>query len=192
MPTFNFLLTLMNNNYVERGEIRLKNISGKKVLVLFVLYLLFALLIFPMLPQSKAGILDIKYYYTARQAYEIISNYSLAERHRYAIIAMTIDILYPIVYSLFLTALSIFLIGRLAIRRRIIIRLAYISMGAAVFDLLENTTLTIMMLNYPVKLNSLANIAGYFTAAKWTLIIAAILMIFYLTLLLLIKKIKST
>ena len=150
------------------------------------------MLIFPLLPRSNAGILDIKYYYTARQAYEIISNYSLAERQQYAITAMTIDILYPIVYSLFLTALSLFLIGRLAIRSRIIIRLSYISMGAAVFDLLENTSLTIMMLNYPVKLNSLANIAGYFTAAKWTLVIAAILMIIYLSLLLLIKKTKKS
>ena len=150
------------------------------------------MLIFPLLPRSNAGILDIKYYYTARQAYEIISNYSLAERQQYAITAMTIDIFYPIVYSLFLTALSLFLIGRLAIRSRIIIRLSYISMGAAVFDLLENTSLTIMMLNYPVKLNSLANIAGYFTAAKWTLVIAAILVIIYLSLLLLIKKTKKS
>ncbi len=169
----------------------MKNVSGKKVIFLFVLYLIFALLIFPALPQSEAGIPDIKYYYSSQQIYKIIANYSALERSRYALTAMTIDILYPIVYSFFLTALSIYLIVKLKIRKRIFIRLCYISMAAALFDFLENSSLTILILNYPVKFHLLANFAGCFTAAKWTLIIAAILFILFLSLFMLFNKIKT-
>ena len=91
----------------------LKNVSGKKVLILFVIYLIFAAVIFPALPHSNAGIPDIKYYYSAEDIYQIIANYTPAERRNYALSSMTVDVLYPLVYSLFLTALSIFLIGKL-------------------------------------------------------------------------------
>ncbi len=169
----------------------LKNVSGKKVLILFGIYLIFAAIIFPALPHSNAGIPDIKYYYSAEEVYQIIANYTPAERRNYALSSMTVDVLYPLVYSLFLTALSIFLIGKLNIRKHLTIRLAYISMGAAAFDLLENGSLTVMMLNYPVRFNILADVAGYFTAAKWTLVIASLAFIIYLSIRLLLKKIRK-
>jgi len=168
-----------------------KNISGKKVFVLFLLYLLFALVIFPSLPGSKAGILDIKYYYTAQQAYEIISNYSPQERLYYSVSALTIDILYPIIYSLFLSSLLILIFRKLSISIMGIYRLCYFPFAAAFFDLLENASVVILMLNYPVKFYKLAHIAGYFTAAKWSLVIISLLSVLAFSILLGIKKLKD-
>jgi hypothetical protein len=135
------------------------------------------LLIFPAIPRNPAGILDTEYYYNAQQAYETIVKYSAAERIQYAVSALTADILYPIIYAMLLTSISLLLLKKLSIRNKMLIRSAYISYIAAFFDLLENGSLAVLMLNYPVKFNSIAAAAGLFTAAKWSFILIAILYI---------------
>jgi hypothetical protein len=146
------------------------------------------LVVFPVIPRNDAGILDENFFYNASQAYELIGNYSANERWQYVLTVMTVDLIYPLVYALLLSSLSILPIQKLSISSKRIIRFAYISFAAAIFDVLENSSITILMLNYPVKFNSIATLAGCFTAAKWLLVVMSILFILYLYSLVFIQK----
>ncbi|GAB4434955.1 MAG: hypothetical protein Kow002_21660 [Anaerolineales bacterium] len=84
--------------------------NWKNILVLFILQMLFNLVFLPGASGSDAHnlpILDLKFFYTPAQAYEIIAAYTPAIRRAAALSRLTVDIIYPLVYGMLICLLLV-------------------------------------------------------------------------------------
>lgn len=152
----------------------LKNYAkGWLVLVLFLLDGLFIGVIMPGLQKRmqavnpEAGPLDLMFFYTPEQAYSLIASYGDQGRAAYRTGELTLDILYPIIYTLFFSLLITWLFQRGFDPQARIQRLNIVPFGALLFDLLENASIVSMLSLYPSTPAGLAWAAAIFTMTKW-------------------------
>lgn len=145
--------------------------KGWLVLVLLVLTLSFEGFIFPALDKlittESAGPLDLLFFYTPQQAHERIAAYGESGRAVYRLTELTADVVYPIVYSLFLGLLLSWLFRRGFAAGANIQRWNVLPLGAWLFDLLENLGIVTMLTLYPAALAWLAWLTALFTMTKW-------------------------
>lgn len=121
--------------------------------------------------------LDLQFAYTPKMAYESMSSYSDVIKKKYIIGAMTVDIVYPIFYTLFLS-FSIFLIYRhKKDNNALAIQFALVPYIILVSDLLENTGIVTMLAKYPQELISIAWGTSYFSTLKWVTVAFSLLLI---------------
>ncbi len=121
--------------------------------------------------------LDLQFAYTPQVAYESISSYSDVIRKKYIIGEMTVDIIYPFFYTLFLS-FSIFLIYRNKKNNNsLAIQFALVPYIILVSDLLENTGIVTMLSKYPQELISVAWGTSYFSTLKWVTVAFSLLLI---------------
>ena len=121
--------------------------------------------------------LDLQFAYTPQMAYESISSYSDVIRKKYIIGELTVDIIYPFFYTLFLS-FSIFLIYRnKKDRNSLAIQFALVPYIILVSDLLENTGIVTMLFKYPQELISVAWGTSYFSTLKWVTVAFCFLLI---------------
>ncbi len=121
--------------------------------------------------------LDLQFAYTPQVAYESISSYSDVIRKKYIIGEMTVDIIYPFSYTLFLS-FSIFLIYRNKKNNNsLAIQFALVPYIILVSDLLENTGIVTMLSKYPQELISVAWGTSYFSTLKWVTVAFSLLLI---------------
>jgi hypothetical protein len=136
------------------------------------------------------GPLDLVFNYSSDQVYQMLKSYNGEGREFYAIIELTADMVYPIIYSLFLSLLIIFLCKKLYIQDRIIKVAFVVPVIALAADCCENICITVMLLNYPYKLNTVAEAANIFTMIKWVFLMASIMLVLTALLLLIARFIK--
>lgn len=145
--------------------------TGWLVLVLFALILSFYGFIFPALgalfTSGGAGPLDLLFFYTPQQAYERIAAYGESGRAAYRMTELTVDVLYPTVYSLFLGLLLSWLFRRGFSAEAGIQRWNLTPLGAWLFDVLENLGIVTMLTIYPATPAWLAWLTAVFTMTKW-------------------------
>jgi hypothetical protein len=130
-------------------------------------------LVFPGAANSAAPPIDLAFHYSVDQVYEWIELYGEEGRRRYMIGELTVDFIYPLVY----TALFCGLIGfftQVKDKGRYS-NLAALPMVIWLFDMLENTGIVTMLYRYPEKLHLVASVTAWFTSIKWTLAIVVIL-----------------
>ena len=127
-----------------------------------------------LLPQSitsvksmNNGPLDLLFFYTPQKAFQMIASYGEAGRAAYRTFALTIDVLYPLVYTLFFCLFISFLFQRGEVKLNRLQRLNVIPLGAGFFDLLENLSIVAMLSVYPEQSVFLAWLATTFTMLKW-------------------------
>jgi len=144
----------------------LNRISRPSVLVvLIVLYLVFVLLLFPALGGGSGAVpLDLMFSYSPGQAYSMIGAYGPEVRHSYAISAMTLDVAYPLTYSLLF---SVWLTLLLKSNSRIACVIRMLPFVILIFDLLENSGIVAMLVNYPQRLEMIATATSAATSLKW-------------------------
>ncbi len=116
--------------------------------------------------------IDLQFAYTPELAYELIDSYSEETRTVYARGEMTLDVAYPIVYTLFMSVTLMLLYPNKW-------KMAWLPYGVFGVDMLENTGIIIMLKNYPEQLRSVAWITSGFSTLKWSLVIIVVLFIFY-------------
>jgi len=148
----------------------LSAISRVPVLItLVLLYALFVLYIFPNSGNgTEIGPLDLKFSYSSETAYEMIAAYGQEGRARYARSAMTVDVAYPIVYTLlFMVWLSLALNGtNLAPGQRCIVSL--LPLSVFFLDLVENAGIVALLKSYPDQHETLVTATSLATSAKWS------------------------
>jgi len=151
----------------------LNKISRPSVLVLLiVLYLVFVLLLFPALSSgSGAAPLDLMFSYSPTQAYDLIESYGPDVRHSYAISAMTLDVAYPLTYSLLF---SVWLTLLLKSNGRMACVIRMLPFVILIFDLLENSGVVVMLIRYPQRLDTLATATSLATSLKWVFAVTVI------------------
>ncbi len=149
--------------------------------ILLAIMLVFNLVLLPgLIPVGNAPSikpLDLQFAYTPQMAYESLHSYSDAIRKSYIIGEMTVDIVYPLFYTLFLS-FSIFLIYKhKKDNNALAIQFALVPYIILVSDLLENTGIVTMLAKYPQELISIAWGTSYFSTLKWVTVAFSLLLI---------------
>jgi hypothetical protein len=156
----------------------------KSILILMGIVLLFQFLWFPQfLPKGEhAVMIDTEMGYTAEDAYEIIGNYTDNMRQRYILGEITLDLVFPVIYTLLFSFLIFFLTKNAT--------LALFPFLQMIFDYLENIGIVIMLSVWPGKIMWLASLTSVFSAIKWTLVGVTSLVVFVGAVKFLIKRKK--
>lgn len=147
--------------------------NWKSILALFALQMLFTLVIMPSASSSgklELPILDLHFWYTPQQAYQIIADTPPELRQIAAITHLTLDIIYPIVYGLLICLILIVTFRWAFPKSRFADAAIFVPWSGVLFDYLENFGLATMYLSYPTELIPLAWATAVFTSLKWTLI----------------------
>ena len=143
----------------------------------FILFLAEALMMGYVMPLA-AGILafaannsvlplDLMFFSTPQQAFEMIDKYGEAGRSIYLRIELTADIIYPIIYALFFGLLLSWLFQRAFAPDSKMQKWNVMPAGAWVFDMLENIGIVSMLMAYPSKPALLAWLTMLFGSLKW-------------------------
>jgi hypothetical protein len=142
-------------------------------LAALVVFLLFTALVLPG-QASEAGEVagdigspDLSFFYTADQLYQMAESYGVEGRAAYIKARFTFDLLWPVVYMVFLaTAIS-------WVNRRAFVadsrwqRMNLVPVLGAFWDYLENISTSIVMARYPNLTPVVDVLAGVLTAVKW-------------------------
>lgn len=162
-------------------------LSNWKVCLLFSgLFLLYLFLILPN-ESSKSDLLtgglvspDTQFIYSADDLRDLVSSYSPEAREYYVVSKVRFDILWPLVYGIWLTS-SIGLLIR-GIKKKggfeektIINWLPLLPLVAVCFDFLENIAVSALMLTYPDMPLLLLRAAPILTELKWLALGASML-----------------
>ncbi len=140
--------------------------------------LLLALFVFTisiLFPAGKAWLgipaelesLDTTLTYTPQQAFDLLETYSPAQRQAYALMHVTLDLLFPVVFTLTLGAVITYFSKRAFSVNSRWQRLYLLPLFLFMMDLLENTLVISLALTHPNSPYLLALTAGAVTLVKW-------------------------
>jgi hypothetical protein len=147
--------------------------TGWVALVAIVIFLLFTALVLPQ-QASKAAqetggadAPDTSFFYTPNDLYDMAESYGAQGRQAYIRARFTFDLVWPLVYTLFLvTAISWVFRKAFAPDSRWQ-RTNLAPLLGAMFDYLENVSTSLVMGRYPVQTPVVDLLAPVFTALKW-------------------------
>ena len=159
--------------------------TGWRVLVLFLATGLMAGYIMPvaggilaLAANNSVLPLDLLFFYTPDSAFDMIEKYGPAGRDLYTKILLTVDILYPVIYTLFLGLFLSWLFQRGFPRQSPMQRMNAVPVGGLLFDLLENIGIVWMLSMYPSIPAILAWIIMLTSTVKWLFALASLVLIF--------------
>lgn len=159
------------------------------LMTLIGLYLVFVLVMFPAFGgDGEVAPLDLMFSYSPDQAYQQIESYGAEVRHSYAITALTLDVAYPLTYSLMF---SVWLSLLLKSQSRAACAIRMLPFAVLLFDLLENSGIVMMLLMFPERLDLLAWATSLATSLKWVSAGTVILLTLVLSLAALLRVILN-
>ena len=158
--------------------------KGWIVIILFVALVTFMVITIPnglkkIQAVSNAGTnsLDTHFFYTPEKAYSLLSSYGDAGRILYRNGLLTIDIIIPLLYTLFLSQFISWLFQRSFNSQSKLQKLNVLPVGIGIFDILENIGIVTMISIYPVQSDIIAWASSIFTMTKLSLAIIAVLLV---------------
>ena len=150
--------------------------TGWVTLIALLIFVLFTAIVLP--DQSakvasysgSAGSPDLSVYYSADDLYTMAETYGEVGRHEYIQARFSFDLLFPIIYLVFLcTAIS--WVNRRIYKPESSWQLTNLLPCAAfLFDLLENGSAALVISRFPTPTPAVAAMAGFFTLLKWLFI----------------------
>ena len=150
--------------------------KGWVVLLSLIIFLLFTALVLPAqsskadLYARSAGSPDLSFFYTPNDLYKIAGAYGVTGRADYITARFTFDLIWPLVYTVFLVAG----IGRLC--QKVFPpnskwqQLNLVPILGALFDYLENISASLVMGRFPGRTPVVDTLAPVFTMVKWILV----------------------
>jgi hypothetical protein len=169
---------------LDRLLARLKpHATSRNILILLALFLVFEVAVFPVAGarisavSGGQGPLDLNLFNPPAQSLEAVAAYGPDGRTTYVIVELTADLLFPIVYALFLSLTLIFLLSRGFPAENGVQRLAALPLFAALCDYLENLGILLMLITYPRTFAPAAWLPALFTPLKWLMFIFSVVVI---------------
>lgn len=157
--------------------------TGWAALAALVIFLLFTALVLPgQASRAEANTgngdsPDMSFYYTADDLYQMAEGYGEEGRRAYIRARFTFDLIWPLVYTIFL-ATGISWLTRQAFAPGSRWQLANLApILAALFDYLENISTSLVMMRYPSSTAVVDVLAPLFTMIKWTLVSGSFLIL---------------
>ena len=162
-----------------------------------VVFLLFSVTILP--AQSAAaeaysgseGTPDLSFLYTPSDLYQMADQFGSGGRIAYVKARFTFDLIFPIIYGVFLVTTISFLLDTLYQPSRWQRQLNLIPVAGVLFDLLENSAASIVITRFPDLSPISASLAPIFTLVKWIFVGGSFFLLILCLILRIIKKIKK-
>jgi hypothetical protein len=158
--------------------------TGWRVLILFIADALMMGYIMPLAggimalaANDSVMPLDLMFFFTPEQAFEMMDRYGEAGRSVYLRIELAADIIYPVIYTLFYGLLLSWLFQRAFRPGSKMQKLNVMPVGAWFFDLLENAGIVSMLMMYPAKPEILAWITMIFGSLKWVFSVVTVVLV---------------
>jgi hypothetical protein len=162
--------------------LRIKS-TGWIALAALILFLLFSAIVLPRQAATTeretggSASPDTSFVYTASDLYEIAESYGEQGREAYVRARFTFDLVWPLVYTLFLATGISWVFGK-AFASDSAWQLANLTpFLAAGFDFLENVSTALVMLRYPDQTALVDLLAPVFTLLKWSLLGASFVLL---------------
>lgn len=160
-------------------------ISGPIALVALLIFVLFVIFVLP--NQSSrgetgeseaAGIPDLSFYYSPEEIYSWAEAYGLSGRQDYILARFRFDVIWPLVYTFFLTSNITWLYKRgfPADSRWQYGNLAPVA--GMLLDFLENLSTSLIMYRYPLRTPIIDLLAPLFTMFKWIMVGGSMILLF--------------
>jgi hypothetical protein len=124
-----------------------------------------------------AGSPDTSFFYTPTDLYEMAEAYGPDGRAAYVQARYTFDVVWPLVYLAFLATTISWILARLIRPGNPWRLLNLVPVLATLFDFLENTFASVVMLRYPVTTPIVDWLAPLSTMLKWSFISVSFLLI---------------
>ena len=150
--------------------------SGAVTLTALVVFLLFTILVLPRQTaiEAEAGgetkSPDLSFYYTGDELNRMAEDYGAEGREEYVRARFRFDLIWPLVYTLFLSTSISWLAKRSFLPGSPWQQASLVPILGTLFDLLENLATSAVMIHYPRLLPVTARLAGFFTLIKWALV----------------------
>ena len=162
---------------IKRFSIWLYRVStGKITLICLIIFLLFSALVLPAQTAGAdalgedVGSPDLSFFYTTQDLYDMAEGYGEEGREAYIRARFTFDLIWPVMYTLFLTTAISWLFIR-AISPYSWLRMTnFVPILGMIFDYLENLSTSIVMARYPAQTAIIDSLAPFFTLFKWIFI----------------------
>ena len=161
---------------------------GWWILVLFALFLATNGYVFPTVARriaTTAGMssfrpLDLTPLYSPDHAYASLASLGDGGRRMYAMVELTIDVIYPIVYAFLFFLLARWMLARSTPPPRWLERATLLPFCAAALDLTENVFILALMMRFPERSERVAQAASLVTTTKLLSLIATLLLLLFL------------
>ena len=147
--------------------------KGWLALAALFIFLLFTALVLPQQATKaeqetgSASSPDTSFFYTPSDLYRIAESYGEEGRQAYVRARFTFDLVWPLVYTLFLATAISWVFGRAFASDSPWQRANLAPLLGALFDYLENLSTSLVMLRYPAQTPVVDLLAPLFTALKW-------------------------
>lgn len=115
---------------------------------------------------------DTSFYYSPQELYQMAADYGEEGRQAYITARWTFDLVFPLVYTSFLTIGISWFITRLPGWSENWSLANLLPILGGIFDLLENTAATLVMSAFPSNYGVILTAASLFTPIKWILVSA--------------------
>ena len=133
---------------------------------------------------------DASFGVSVEDAYAYLGSLEVSGRTLYASGELTLDVAYPIVYSLLLGMLLSRLFP-LAYRADSLIQpLHLLPFGGGLFDLMENKAAVLLVINYPNRMPGVVHLLNVFNQTKWILGGASVFLLVTSGAVLLVRRIR--
>lgn len=145
-------------------KFKLVSLPTTVLLVLIVVVIRFY--VFPVLSSFPQKVPDELMFYTSRDLFEIISNYSNSDIRNYITTSLSLDFIFPILYGFMFLFIKLFLFRWLNIVRKFKF-LNFMAFFPVFFDFIENIGIIYMLKKLPNFNINLAEILGFITLLKY-------------------------
>ena len=137
------------------------------------------------------SILVARFYYTSSDAYTLFERLGSEGRKLYQIMHTSLDVAFPVAYSLFLASAVIWLCKLLGIEKPLKGIITIVMFLGGLTDLSENILITVLVHQFPKQLPGLVSVSQASTQIKYILIGLAFLVLLVLAGIYLSRKMRS-
>jgi hypothetical protein len=186
----NYLFTSLSDFFIRHAK-------GWNILVAFVVMAFCEAFLLPRMSATlnaaapSVGPFDLRLFYSPEQAQSMLAAYGEQARHAYMVGELTLDILFPIAYTLFLAFSISWLFQRSFKKDSSAQLLNLVPIGAWLFDLLENISIVIMLAMFPSFSILVAMLSSFFTAIKWGFAFFGIALLIFGVVAYIVKRIRA-
>lgn len=123
------------------------------------------------------GPIDLTMGFTPDRTLQMVDQYGQAAREYYATVEMTIDVIYPLVYTCLFAVILSLLYYRKSYRPFALVNV--FPFVTLVFDYLENITIVTMLKSHPDQSMTVASFCEIFKMLKWFTFVVTVLLVVY-------------
>jgi len=121
---------------------------------------------------------DTSFTYSGIDLYQMAETYGEQGREGYIRARFTFDLIFPIVYTLFLVTAISWLFGKTLETSSPWMLVNLVPLWGALFDYLENISTSLVMWRFPTQTPVVAFLAPIFTLVKWIFVVGSFLILF--------------